>query len=176
MVYVIPTDTCFWFACNIYDKKNYKKIYAIKWRNFIKPLPILVKTFEDLEYLTEINVNQINYLKSYPYPFTLLIKPNKNFKYPDFIEKNDYKKIAIRIAEICIPWEFLHMFNYPLFLTSANISDQKELFSSLEIKKEFNNNLKDLEIIEAQIEKRPASNIFEFIKDSLEINFIRKNY
>jgi tRNA A37 threonylcarbamoyladenosine synthetase subunit TsaC/SUA5/YrdC len=68
------------------------------------------------------------------------------------------------------------MFNYPLFLTSANISNQKELFSSLEIKKEFEKHLKNLDIIEAQIEKRPASNIFEFIKDSLEINFIRKNY
>jgi hypothetical protein len=53
--------------------------------------------------LTEINANQLNYLKSYSYPFTILIKTNKNFKYPDFIEKNDYKKIAFRIAELCVP-------------------------------------------------------------------------
>ncbi len=176
MLYVIPTDTCFWFACNIYDEKGYEKIYEIKWRNYEKPLPILIKTFDDLESIIQINSSQLEYLKSYIHPFTILAKPSKKFKYPDFINKANYKKIGIRVAESCISSDLINIFNYPLFLTSANKSNEHELFSSSEIKKEFAGYLKDLDILEAKIEKRMPSDIFEFEKGSTQIKFLRKNY
>jgi L-threonylcarbamoyladenylate synthase len=72
MIYIFPTDTCFGLACSITEIKDYEKIYKIKKRDFGKPLAILVENFEWLEKYTTLTKEQVNFLKNYKKPFTIL--------------------------------------------------------------------------------------------------------
>jgi L-threonylcarbamoyladenylate synthase len=72
MIYLIPTDTCFGIACELTNSKSYEKIYEIKKRELSKPLAIMVENFEWLEKNTILNKAQIQFLKEYKAPFTIL--------------------------------------------------------------------------------------------------------
>lgn len=174
MLYAIPTDTCFWLACPMNNETGFLEIYKLKWRDFNKPLSIVIKNFDDLNNYIKITKKQIDFLKKYPYPFTILWEINNNFLLPDFLDKNIYSRVAIRIASVCLDRNITGNLEFPLFLTSANLSWQGEIYNSEEIVRIFWN--KNIEIFPWKIDFKPASNIFEFIDDSLDINFIRKNY
>lgn len=187
MIYILPTDTCFWLACPITEIKDYEKIYKIKKRPFEKPLAILLKDFQQLEKYTELTKEQIDFLKNYKKPFTILTKSNYikiwlNFVNEEtgeeFRNRSIYEKIALRVANNDIERKLVKE-NWPLFLTSANISNRWEIYKAKDIKKEFEEYLKkwiikflweelwDLEIIS-------PSEIFEFEWDSLKQIFLRK--
>ena len=63
MIYIIPTDTCYWMACSLSNIKNYEKIYKIKKRDLWKPLTIMIEDFNWLTKNTTLNKDQINFLK-----------------------------------------------------------------------------------------------------------------
>ncbi|MDR1945487.1 MAG: Sua5/YciO/YrdC/YwlC family protein [Candidatus Peribacteria bacterium] len=107
MIYILPTDTCFGLACPITEIKDYEKIYKIKKRPFEKPLAILLENFEQLERYTTLTKEQVNFLKNYNKPFTILcessyIKIRLNFVNEEtgeeFRNRSVYEKIALRIA------------------------------------------------------------------------------
>lgn len=174
MIFAIPTDTCFWLGCSFYDEKWYLEIYKLKNRDKNKPLSVVVKDFKELEHITNLNTSQINFLKKYPYPFTILASVKEDFILPAFLDKNIYSKIAFRVWEKCIPKNILKKIDFPIFLTSANISWKTEVYSGDEIASIFKN--KKIIVFPQNINKIPTSNIFEFIWDNLEIQFLRKNY
>ena len=185
MLYIIPTNTCFWIACPVSDIESYKKIYEIKKRPLNKPLAIMVLDFEYLKNFTKLNHKQINFLKNYKNPWTILIDKQKilDNNLLEIIEKlpnsKEYKKIAFRTAH-----NFMHRKlitkNWLLFLTSANISSSGEVFDTITIKKEF------WELIEKENIKifahndfcinssQKSSDIFEFIGESEEVKYFRK--
>lgn len=173
MVFAIPTDTCFGIWCNFFDKDWFEDIYKLKSRNKNKPLSVVVRDFAELEKITNLNKIQINFLKKYPHPFTVLTSINKIFILPDFLDKNIYNKVAFRVWEVCLNLDLLDKLDFPIFLTSANISWEDEIYSSNEIAQIFDNKI---DISQWNIAKIPTSNIFEFIKDTTEIQFLRKNY
>ena len=72
MIYILPTDTCYWIACPIHDLKSYSWIYKMKKRDLGKPLAILVPDFKWLEENTDLNKEQVLFLKDYKKPFTIL--------------------------------------------------------------------------------------------------------
>jgi len=174
MIFAIPTDTCFWLGCPFFDEKSYFEIYKIKSRNENKPLSVVVKNFKELEKIANLNSSQINFLKEYSYPFTVLTPIKENFILPSFLDKNVYNKVAFRVWEKCLSETLLDEINFPIFLTSANISWENEIYSSDELVYIFKN--KKIIVFSWIIDKIPTSNIFEFIWDSLEIQFLRKNY
>lgn len=186
MIYIIPTDTCFWIACGLDDCKSYNEIYEIKKREFSKPLAIMVKDFKWLEKNTILNEEQIDFLKNYEKPFTILtdctnIKALLNFEDEEFnfVNKDEYKLIAFRVAHNDIQKKLIDEVG-PIFLTSANISNNPEIYSSMEIEKEFsyylkNNKVKFLNDDISELEKKKTSDIFEFVWESLEVNYLRKS-
>lgn len=174
MIFAIPTDTCFWLGCSFYDEKWYLEIYKLKNRDKNKQLSVVVKDFKELEDISNLNISQINFLKKYPYPFTVLASVKENFILPVFLNKNIYSKIAFRVWEKCISKDILEKIKFPIFLTSANISWETEVYSSNEIANIFKN--KKIIVFPKNINKIPTSNIFEFIWETTEIQFYRKNY
>ena len=186
MIYIIPTDTCFWIACNLDNCKAYNQIYKIKKRSFKKPLAVMVSDFKWLEKNTFLTKQQIDFLKNYKKPFTILTQCNHIqswLNYEDdkinFINKDEYKLIAFRVAHNDIQKKLL-LEVWPIFLTSANISSNPEIYSSQEINTQFeyyiqNNKIKFLWKQNQVLEKNKSSDIFEFIWDSLEIKYLRKN-
>jgi tRNA A37 threonylcarbamoyladenosine synthetase subunit TsaC/SUA5/YrdC len=184
-IFIIPTNTCFWIACPVWNINDYKNIYKIKARSFEKPLAILCKSFNYLEQNTWLNKEQINFLKKYKKPWTILIdKKNINDKkLLDIIDNlpnsQIYQKIAFRVNHNEIHKKLTTKYNL-LFLTSANKSGKSEIFTNYDIKNEFENeiqkyNIKILpkESFEIKSNKQ-SSDIFEFIWENTEIKYLRK--
>lgn len=182
MIYILPTDTCFWIACSFDDIESYHKIYDIKKRPLEKPLAVMVESFSWLEKNTPLSKNQIEFLKNYKKPFTVVtecpyMQMVLNLEQEDFEYQNkeEYEKIAFRVAnneiEKKLIWEI-----GPIFLTSANLSWEKEIYDMNEAKKQFQSHKKIQflwENIKLDSTIKP-SDIFEFIWESSEINYLRQ--
>lgn len=179
-LFILPTNTCFWIATPIDDIEWYKKIYEIKKRNFSKPLAILVIDFDWLEQNTILTHEQIEFLKNYEKPFTILTETRDDIIPKDIPNKEIYKKAAFRVAHNFMHRSLIKDF-WPLFLTSANLSNQAELFTTKDIRDTFKEEIEKYDIkvfahptfcIKSEIR---ASDIFEFIWNTTEIKYIRRN-
>lgn len=182
MIYLLPTNTCFGIACPLDDTKSYHRIYEIKKRDFKKPLSLMVESYEWLAKYTSLNDDQIEHLKNYPKPYTVLtdsphISLILEFDQPDFEYKNKevYKKIAFRVAHNEIHKKLIEEVG-PIFLTSANFSWEKEIYDINEAKKQFSNYKEIIYLWEDIIldSSIKPSDIFEFDGDSTNIIYLRK--
>ena len=185
MIYILPTDTCFWIACPISEIENYEKIYEIKKREKSKAIAIMVSDFDYFKENTKLNLEQIEFLKNYKNPFTILINKDKItdtnlLKIIDNLSNSTiYSKVAFRVAHNFMHKKLIRL-NWPLFLTSANISNNPEIFSTVNIKKEFwdiieKEDIKVLAHWEFCINsKQKYSDIFEFKGGSDEVEYFRK--
>ncbi len=187
MIYILPTDTCFWIACGLDDIKSYERIYKIKKRSLDKPLAILVTDFNWLEKNTELTKEQVDFLKKYNKPFTILTESPHVSVWINFVNDENgeeflnrwvYEKFAFRVANNKTQDRLLKE-NGPMFLTSANISNEPEIYTSREIKEKFAEALEKWHIKFVWentwvLPKNPPSEIFEFVWETLEQKFIRK--
>ena len=173
MIYALPTDTCYWLACSLHDEAGYHAIYQMKQRDYSKPLSIIVQSYDDIERYGIINDDQQDFLRDYPAPFTVLVR--SVFHLPSFLDHGRYHTIAIRVAEACILEDtFYRDLTFPLFLTSANISGEKECHTKKEVQKAFKNIPLDIRWEVSQ--KQASSDIFSFIGDGTEITYLRNNH
>ena len=172
-------------ACPISRFNEYQKIYEIKKRDKSKAIAIMVFDFEYLEKNTQLTNNQISFLKNHKNPFTILINKSKilDKNLLDIINNLDnseiYEKIAFRVAHNFIQRRLITE-KWPLFLTSANVSNNPEIFSTKEINKYFWELINNREIrlfahkdfiINSQ---KKYSDIFEFAVESEEVKYFRK--
>jgi len=187
MIYLLPTDTCYWMACPIHDFKAYSWIYKIKKRNLNKPLAILVPDFEWLKENTELNSEQIQFLKDYKNPFTIITESDHlrlwiNYIDEDnneFINRDIYDNFAFRIVNNDTEKRLIKE-NWPMFLTSANLSNKPEIYSGKEVEEEFSYYLEKekMKLVWKNtwnLPKNWTSDIFSFKWDTTEIEYIRQN-
>ncbi|NDK08529.1 hypothetical protein EOM39_04775 [Candidatus Gracilibacteria bacterium] len=184
MIYIIPTDTCYGIACAIDDIQNYEKIYKIKKRSFAKPLAIMVSDFNWLRVNTNLNDKQIEFLKKYKKPFTILTDSipvslwlnYENEEGVGFQNRDMYKKIAFRVAHNDAQKKLIKEVG-PIFLTSANTSGETEIYKKEELKETFSYYLEKniAKILPGEVGHNKASDIFEFVGDGVEVKYLRKN-
>ena len=176
-IYVIPTDTCIGFGCRLDDKEWYELLSDIKGRDPKKPIAIMVPTWEDLIYETTLSPSQVNFLRTYKFPFTVLTEVREDFRdeYP-LLDTYGYKTVGFRVAEACIPKETLPYIRSPLFLTSANKSWEKECYTTQEVEAKFINHLEILKTLPGTTGRQPASNVITFKGTSNDLQYTRKNY
>lgn len=176
-LYVIPTDTCIGLACRIDDEKWYNLLCDIKGREISKPIAILVPTWEELAYETKLLPSQINFLRTYKFPFTIICDVNDDFRdeYP-ILDKYGYTKVGFRVAEVCLPPETYAYIRSPLFLTSANKSGEPECTSIQQIERVFAEYLPLLKTLPGTPWKQPPSNVISFKGSSNDLQYARKNY
>lgn len=187
MIYILPTNTCFWIACSIDDIKSYERIYKIKKRSLDKPLAILVPDFKWLENNTTLTHEQVEFLKNYEKPFTIMTDSPHVKVWIDFVNDENgeefinrwvYEKFAFRVAHNKTQERLLKE-NWPMFLTSANISSEAEIYTAREINQIFGEYLEKWHIKFVWentwvLEKVKPSEIFEFVWETLEQKFIRR--
>ncbi len=186
MIYLIKTNTCFWIACPVGDIKSYDKIYNIKKRSLDKPLAILVPDFSWLLKNTSLTKEQVDYLKNYEKPFTILansphLKLWLNYENPEngesFQNRDIYEKFAFRVAHTP-EQKKLTKEVWPLFLTSANYSNSPEIYSYSELEITFWNLLENWKIKyiwdKKDLREIKPSEIFGFLWESLEKKYLRK--
>lgn len=119
MLFLLPTDTCYGLAGE-FSERDYREIYRRKGRDFGKQLAILVEDFGDMRRYIEISDEQVEFLRNYPHPWSFLGKRRPDFILPIWMDDEKYQMISIRVASVCLRGS--QKLNFPLFLTSANLS------------------------------------------------------
>ena len=184
-LFFISTDTCFGLGCPMSDDVSYRKIYAIKKRSYDKPLSIMVEDFNWLSQNSDLTSEQIDFLKNYKNPFTILtnsLPVSHWINYEDeeisFENRDIYKQIAFRVAHTPAQKKLIKKV-WPIFLTSANTSGEPELYTQDDIIERFNYEIEKYKIdILGDTELHPdipSSDIFEFVWESLEVKYLRQN-
>jgi len=134
-IVIFPTDTVYGIGCNPYNKESVEKIYKIKSRDIMKPLPVLTYSIEIAEKIVEFDQFTKKIVKKFwPGPLTVILKiTDKKIKESLNLEN----KIAIRVPNHKCTLELLKKCNF-LVGTSANISgdlpytDPEECLKNLE--------------------------------------------
>lgn len=169
MLILLPTDTCYGLAWEI-NAIDYNEIYRQKWRDFSKRLAILVQDFDALRKYAEISDEQIQILREYPNPWSIVLPKKESFSLPGFLDSREYSNISFRVAEKCIPKPFNNSLSYPLFLTSANISGLPESITLKQSQEYF----PWIRGYDGGICDEPPSDIFSFGIHN-ELVYLRKN-
>ena len=115
-----PTDTIWGLGCDATNKAAVEKIYALKKRDFSKPLIALVADANMLSnYVSELPENIHTLLKS-DVP-TTLVYPNGKGLAKGVMAPNG--SVGIRIPTAGFALDLVKSFGKPIVSTSANISD-----------------------------------------------------
>lgn len=176
-IYIVPTDSCYGIGCWLDDQASYEKIYELKWRDKSRPFSILVPSWDDLKYESKLTHQQVNFLKTYKFPFTIICDIQSDFRDEyHLLGIYGYTSIGFRVGENCLPAESLWHLTSPIFLTSANKSWEKECNTLDEVKRVFSDNYSTFTIIPWNAWGNPASNVIQFIWNTNELRYLRKNY
>lgn len=171
MLTIIPTDTCYWLAGEFSSWDDYLEIYRLKGRDFSNRLAVLVSDWDMLREYSEITGAQIEFLRTYPHPWSIVLKRKSTFILPDFLDSAQYAHISFRVADTCIPDDIRDSLRYPLFLTSANLSGQKESTILSEVRTIF----PGVDGYDGWVCDHPPSDIFSISGDG-ELQYVRRNY
>lgn len=170
MPFIVPTNTCYGIAGQ-HTSEEYDAIYRLKGRDFSKPLAWIVADYDDLHDYIETTEREIEFLKNYPRPWTILAPRKASYRLPDFLDPTQYSRIAFRVATAAIPdVSIREQLSYPLFLTSANLSGQKESSTLEEALRIFDG----IHGYDGGVCDEPPSDIFSFTRDG-GVEYLRRN-
>ena len=163
-VAIFPTDTVYGIGCNPYDVKSVKKIYEIKSRSEVKPLPVLAYSLDIVKQITLIDKITEKIIKKYwPGPLTLILKlTDEKLKKSLKLEN----KIAVRIPDSKCTLKLLEKCGL-LVGTSANISGDLSYTDPDECLKNIKNY--DVFLNGGTITSKGESTIIEIENDEIKI-------
>ena len=118
-IVIFPTDTVYGMGCNPYNANAVEKIYEIKSREKIKPLPVLAYSLDTVKQIARIDTFTEKIVKKYwPGPLTLILElTDKKLKKSLKLDN----KIAVRIPDSKCTLKLLKKCGL-LVGTSSNIS------------------------------------------------------
>ena len=124
-IIIFPTDTVYGVGSTGLIKAASRRIYQIKARPSIKPLPVLVWSVEEAKKWVQWT-DQAEKLsqKFWPGGLTLVLKPTQQGKILTFPE---YQTVAIRVPNHPLLNEIIKASGLPWVSTSANISGSPAL-------------------------------------------------
>ncbi len=133
-VVVCPTDTVYGFLADATNRKAVQKVFQIKKREHIKPLPVFVKDIQMAKRLALISRTQERFLqKVWPGKVTAVLQ-SKHVLGKGFEQEG---KIGLRIPNHSLARELLGRFKRPLTGTSANISGASSCRDAREVVAQF---------------------------------------
>lgn len=130
-IIVLPTDTVYGIGCKMLATNTLARLFEIKKRPFEKAIPVLVSSVEqasEFACFTESELKLANHF--WPGALTLILKTKKEFL------ALLGETVAVRMPRHKETLEIIRV-NGPLRVTSCNISGEKPLKSSAEIKATF---------------------------------------
>lgn len=125
----LPTDTVYGLAVNAHNSAAIHRLLSVKERRG-KPFPFFIpkNTMRDYVILTKNKI--LEYFM--PGPITVILKKKKGIDLP--LVKDT---AGIRIPDTPYMLKLLHLYNKPLAVTSANLSDEPPLTSAYRIAEAF---------------------------------------
>lgn len=132
-----PTDTVYGL-CSISSSENaYNKLMEIKKRPANKQLPIMFADKKQMQqYMIIDSKTEIIIDNFMPGPITLILKKKKNIP---LYNNADNDTLAVRMATSETLKKIISKLDYPIFMSSANISGESPCTSLDEIEKTFPN-------------------------------------
>ncbi|XP_055378235.1 threonylcarbamoyl-AMP synthase [Condylostylus longicornis] len=122
-VIAVPTDTVYGLACNANDSVAIKKLYNIKGRDKLKPVAICVANLQNVKYYGKAEHLPENLLNELlPGPITIVLEKTKKLSSP-FLNPG-INKIGIRIPKLKFIQNLCSKLEFPIALTSANLSSE----------------------------------------------------
>lgn len=162
-VVICPTDTVYGFLADAQNKKAVEKIFKIKKRPKLKPLPIFVKDLTMAKTMAVVDERAKKFLLT-PKVTTVLKMRSKAKLYG---MAKDHS-IALRIPRNQFLIKLLSQVKKPLSQTSVNVSGQKSLNTIDDIMKTFGKNkLVGLIINGGNLKKAKPSKILDFTSKHL---------
>lgn len=163
------TETCYGFACDIFNKRALARLYQIKKMSHKKPVSIMVDNLAMAKKYGVFNKIALQLVRKYwPGPLTIIVKRKKSL--PSFLNPGT-KTIGIRCPAHKLSRGLVKKFGSPLTTTSANISGQPSSYSVSAIKKQFQ--LKkfkpDFILHSGRLKKNPPSIIVDISEGVLKI-------
>lgn len=181
------TETCYGFACDIFNQRALARLYQIKKMPYkqaepqrgyfinapkgrnLKPVSIMVGNLAMAKKYGIFNKTVIKLAKKYwPGALTIIVKRKKIL--PSFFNPG-IKTIGIRCPAHKLSRELIKKFGSPLTTTSANISGKSSPYSVTEIKRQFQNQKikPDFILNDGRLKKNPPSTIVDISQRTLKI-------
>ncbi|MBE6161896.1 MAG: threonylcarbamoyl-AMP synthase [Firmicutes bacterium] len=159
----VPTDTVYGLCTMITSSKGYNKLIDIKNRPSNKEFPIMCSDYNQIESIADINELAKKIIDNFmPGPITIILKKKDTIK----INGINSDTVAIRLAPTKEIKYLIEKTNTPLFMTSANISGNRECKSIEEIKNTFNS----LDgILEGNVSFKISSTIIDCTSNDIKI-------
>jgi len=133
-VIAIPTDTVYGIACLVNNRASIQRLYAIKEREHVKAIPVLIGALEQTSEIAACFPPAAKTLSRHFWPGALTLVVNKQPDLP--IELTSYPTVGIRMPD----HEWLRSLIQscgPLAATSANISEQPSLSNAQAVLEEL---------------------------------------
>lgn len=168
-VVVHATETCYGFACDVFNKKALERLYALKQMPKTKPISIMVDSFKEAQKYGYFSKKARELAqKHWPGPLTLIIRRKKTL--PDFFNPGS-ETIGIRVPDHKLSLALVKKFKKPLTTTSANISKKSSCYSVAAIKKQFvKAKIKpDFYLNSGRIPRNPPSTIIDLSGPKIKI-------
>ena len=130
-IIVLPTDTVYGIGCKMQAADTLARLFEIKKRPFEKAIPVLVSSVEQASQFAWFSEEELRLANRFwPGALTLILKTKKEFL--TLLGET----VAVRMPRHKQTLEIIKK-NGPLRVTSCNISGEKPLTSSAEIKETF---------------------------------------
>jgi len=137
-VIAIPTDTVYGIACLVNKRDSIQRLYAIKEREHVKAIPVLIGTLEQTSNIAAIFPPAAHVLSQHFWPGALTLIVNKHPDLP--FELTGYPTVGIRMPDH--KWLLSLMQSCgPLAATSANISGQPSLSNAQAVLEELDGSI-----------------------------------
>jgi L-threonylcarbamoyladenylate synthase len=92
-VIAIPTDTVYGIACLVKKRESIQRLYAIKERELMKAIPVLIGTLEQISSITDSFSSSANILSQHFWPGALTLVINKHPDLP--FELTSYPTVGL---------------------------------------------------------------------------------
>ena len=162
-IIAFPTDTVYGLGCNPFNSDSTSRIFELKNRNGGKKFPILGMSKNELEKIVDFNSNAKKIAENFwPGQVTLLLPIRKEVA--NKIENNG--KLAVRVpGNECVLSILKHC--KLIVGTSANISGEKSILDSTELKMKLPN--VDVLVDGGKIVSSGESTIVDFVNGELKM-------
>ncbi len=121
-IVIYPTETVYGIGANIFSEEALKKVFAVKKRNFEKPISVAVSDFEMMDNLAYLSEKERRFIeKLLPGPVTVLLK--KKEKVPAMLISGK-DLVGIRFPDHETTISLIKLAGVPITSTSANISGE----------------------------------------------------
>ena len=129
----VPTDTVYGICARINSKKAHDKLIAVKNRPITKAFPIMCADERQIKSIAVVDTRAEKLIRAFmPGPITLVL--NRNNTLSEYVT-NGKDTIAVRMATSKVLEELIRKTESPLFMTSANKSEEPECTNLDDIEK-----------------------------------------